>query len=418
MRTPAFTVINLGCKVNRVESDAICGKLMDAGASAHALEGTDLVIINTCTVTGEAQSKARHAVRHALGKAGDVPVIVTGCAVAIDPQGFAGISEKVICEADKNAVPALAADILGVQIDDGAHASHVGGPFRSRAGIKVQDGCDRACTYCIVHVARGPLWSKPSVDVISEVRSAQSVGLQEVVLSGIDLGNYHSDLGLTGLLRALLDSTEDVRFRLSSIEPTEVDSELIGLIAASDGRICRHLHLPLQSGSERTLEQMGRLYSADRYLTLCDSIRGAIPSISLTTDVIAGFPGETDDDFADTMALCEEVGFSKMHVFRYSRRAGTPAASRDDQVDPRVIASRAERLRGLAGRMREEFARGLIGTRESILIEEGGRATSESYFDATVPERSSTGGLPRSGTLLSVHVRDVDGDRLICDATD
>lgn len=392
-----FSVVNLGCKVNRAESDAIAAALLSRGCERAELPDADLVVVNTCTVTGEAEKKTRKALRQALRRSPHAQVVATGCAVALDPAAYESIDARI------RAVPKaqlLEAVQKGLTCEEAA-VLRAGESFNARVDVKVQDGCDNACTYCIVHTARGRSWSRPAKEIVGESVALMRAGVGEIVLSGINLGSYgghapgapDEGLRLAGLLKLLIDAAdrtvlpgrEPARFRISSIEPRDLDDDLIDLLECADGRVCRHLHLPLQSGSSKVLREMARPYSAQDYLDLVERLRGRIPRLSLSTDVIAGFPGETEQEFQETMALCEACGFSKMHVFPYSQRAGTPAAAREDQVEAQVRADRAARLRALGERLRaDDYAR-RVGSREAVAVERAGIGTTESYYEVAVP---------------------------------
>lgn len=396
-----FSIVNLGCKVNQVESDAFEKLLGRASACYSAPEAADLIIVNTCTVTGEAEKKTRKSVRQALRANDHARVIVTGCASAIDPTFFAELGERVIVvpKAEMEAFLAeLAADGSGFSGEGGAGLHH----GHARIGIKVQDGCDNACTYCIVHVARGRATSRPAEAVVAEAVALAQSGVREIVLTGINLGSYDADgLDLADLCRRLLAETAELhapgeplcRFRIGSVEPMDVSMDLIGLLAEAGGRLCRHLHLPLQSGSSKVLREMGRPYDAEEYRQLVDYLRAMVPEIALTTDIIVGFPGETDEDFEDTCALARHVGFAKIHVFPYSRREGTPAAERSDQVPPGEKAARAARLRALTDELAAADRAARAGTVELALVETPEIATTESYHEMPVPAGAAIGSL-------------------------
>lgn len=400
----AFHVVNLGCKVNRVESDDFAATLIADGGREVPIEAADFIVVNTCTVTGEAEKKTRKAVRQALRANDFARVVVTGCAAAIDPITYTEMDPRV------EVVPKGAmADVLGSQASTSPAlaAIRAGEEFPTRVGVKVQDGCNNACTYCIVHVARGRATSRPSEEIIAEVRELARAGVREIVLTGINLGSYREgDMRLADLLRCLMKAVDEefpadsglgvvprVRFRVSSIEPRDVDDDLIELMAASNGRICRHLHLPLQSGSSKVLREMRRPYSAERFLGLVEKLYAAMPQLSLSTDVIVGFPGETEEDFLETCRVAEICCFSKMHIFRYSKRAGTPAAERDDQISPEVKAERAKRLEAIEERLRADDMRRRCGSRELALVESEGNATTESYHGIDAPVGSAVGDL-------------------------
>lgn len=385
----AFHVVNLGCKVNRVESDDFAARLLSQGASCVPLSEASLIIVNTCTVTGEAEKKTRKAVRQALRANDSARVVVTGCAAAIDPDTYASMSERV------SVVPKGRLTSLFDEAVAASESLRVGAEFPTRVGVKVQDGCNNACTYCIVHVARGRAWSRPADEIIAEAVGLAQAGVREIVLTGINLGSYGFEgMTLADLLRRLLDATDDgVRFRISSVEPRDVHDDLIELMAQADGRICRHLHLPLQSGSPKVLKEMARPYKADYYKELVDKLYAAMPMLSLSTDVIVGFPGETEEDFQETLAMARYCRFSKMHTFRYSMREGTPAARRSDQVAPEAKADRAKRLEELERHLREADRAQRAGTVELALVETDGVATTESYYAVDAPHGASVGAL-------------------------
>ncbi len=424
-----FHVVNLGCKVNRVESDDFAATLISQGASPVSVSDADLIIVNTCAVTGEAEKKTRKAIRQALRANASARVIVTGCAAALDADRYLSMDDRVQVT-PKLAMPALLSEMASKhpESQDASTSStlasaegqsfapsiasseqnisddncgipsvepmRVGDGFPTRVGIKVQDGCNNACTFCVVHVARGSAWSRPSSQVISEAVRISLQGTKEIVLTGINLGSYSFEgLSLAGLLRCLLEATDDVRFRISSIEPCDVDDDLIELMATSDGRICRHLHLPLQSGSSKVLQEMARPYCADEYRALVEKLYAALPQLSLSTDVIVGFPGESEEDYLATESLVRACRFSKMHIFRYSLREGTPAAKRADQVTPELKAERAKRLEALEKELAFADLARRAGTREFAIVETGGVATTESYHTVAAPCGACVGDL-------------------------
>ena len=413
-----FAVVNLGCKVNRVESDAFAAALIARGGAAVPERDASLIVVNTCTVTGEAEKKTRKAVRRALRESDAAAVVVTGCAAAIDSAAYEAMDERVRVVAKGELLTQIergAWDGAGdPALDENFPCAPapatlpLGAGFRTRVGVKVQDGCDNACTYCIVHVARGRATSRPADEVAAECAALAAAGAREIVLTGINLGSYcdgarrdEAAVRLAGLLERLLRETEHLsaegeapcRFRVSSIEPRDVDQAFVDLLASADGRVCRHLHLPLQSGSSKVLREMARPYDAERYAALVDLLRKRVPGISLSTDVIVGFPGETDGEFQETLDLARRCGFSKIHVFPYSRREGTPAAARPDQVSPAVKAARAASLRALGDHLRAADLAHRAGTMEFALVEEGGVAMTESYFEVPAPAGAPVGTL-------------------------
>ncbi len=375
-------IYNLGCKVNRVESDSIASSYRARGSELVALEDADLIVVNTCTVTAQAEKKTRKAIRGILRTNTHARVLVTGCAAVINPDFYANLDQRITV-VDKT-------DLL----DEPNSFERVGSAFPTRVGIKVQDGCNHACTYCIVHIARGKAWSRSLSAITQEVDYLISCGVKEIVLTGIDLGSYHVvDGSLPVLLKELLQRDNSVRYRLSSIEPRSLSDETLRLLATSDGRLCRHLHIPLQSGSSRILKEMNRPYNAEYFAALCEKAYDTIEQLSLTTDVIVGFPGEQEEDFEQTLVLSNYARFSKIHVFPYSIRQGTPAASRNDHVDPAVKSRRAQILGELSQTLRTTEAHKRIGTTEYVLVEQDGLAMSESYYHVALSQPHPIGSL-------------------------
>lgn len=266
--------------------------------------------------------------------------------------------------------------------------------FRTRVDLKIQDGCNNSCSYCIVHIARGPAHSIPASQVIEQAREIACGGTKELVLVGIDLAAYRDgDTDLAGLVAMLQKETDIGRIRISSVEPQSMTPPLVKMLAKSDGRLCRHLHLCLQSGSTKILQEMNRHYTAEEFLTLVRELREKVPTIALSTDVIVGFPGETDEDFEESYKVIEQAKFMRLHVFRYSKRPGTPAASREDQIDPHIKAERSNALLELGKRLSFEDMQRRIGTREQVIIERPGLGTSESYHAVTCEKNLEPGSL-------------------------
>lgn len=400
-------VVNLGCRVNRVESDRISSDLAAAGFAMAAEEDAELVVINTCAVTGEAEAKTRKAVRHALALPLEPWVVATGCAVNLNPEELEGISPRVVVEPAKARIVDAACRTLGAVPVSHASAGTRVSDGRVRLGVKIQDGCNHRCSYCIVWKARGPETSLSVEDVLCQVRGAVAAGAGEVVLTGVNLGAYRGDDGwggtceAAGLVREILGRTAVPQLRLSSIEPMDVDEDLILAMAEGGERVAPFLHLPIQSGCSATLRRMNRPYGADDLLALAEGIRAALPAIALSADVIVGFPGETDEEFGESLALCEAMGLSRMHVFRYSKRPGTPAATMPGQVPPEVMAERSVRMRALATRLARDDARRRVGSRERCVIEYPGRGTLGSFHRAVIEgaEHLTPGSVAKVGIM-------------------
>lgn len=416
MPMPYVAVVNLGCRVNRVESDRISTDLAKAGLCLVEPDAADVIVINTCAVTGEAEAKTRKAVRHALAMPRAPHVLVTGCVVNLHPEELTQISERVLAEPQKTEVASRVCDLLGFEVPEAQAnpaepeqhdvAALLG---RSRLGVKIQDGCNHRCTYCIVWKARGPEHSVSVEEVLSQVREAVAAEIPEVVLTGVNLGAYRSqeDDGLVtidGLVERILNETAVPQLRLSSIEPMDVSDALIARMAASPDRVAPFLHLPVQSGCTETLHRMGRPYSAEAFYELCDQLRNALPNIALSGDLIVGFPGETDEEFEATMEMVERVAFSRLHVFRYSARPGTPAAEFPHQVDPQVAARRSARVRESVERSKLKDAATRIGTIERAVLEYGNRGTLGSFHRVIIDDADAQ----QEGKLVRVRLDSLD----------
>ena len=426
MPNPFVSVVNLGCRVNRVESDRITADLARLGCCLVDQEDADLIVINTCAVTGEAEAKTRKAVRHALGLPRKPQVLVTGCVVNLHAGELTELSERVIAEPSKIDVAARAAEALGIAnralsaaVDPHDLVDLLG---RSRLGVKIQDGCNNRCSYCIVWKARGPERSVPVASALEQVREAEAAGIPEVVLTGVNLGAYDgtderdTHVEIDELLDRILTQTGIGRVRLSSIEPMDVSRRLIERMAAAGPRVAPFLHLPLQSGCTSTLVRMRRPYTAEEFADTAAMIRDLLPDVALSCDVIVGFPGETDAEFEESRAFCKAIGFSRMHIFRYSARPGTPAAAAPDQVNPRVMAERAATLRAVADAAARRDAQRRIGTRERAVLEYGNRGTLGSFHRVVVddmPDDSASVSASRAGRMVDVAIMEMDEHGLL-----
>ena len=383
-------------------------------------------------------------------------MLVTGCAINIDADHYADIDERVRCETNKERVPLLARELVTSVDAERAERQTTGGTqnrssqaesakapkpakrksafgedvrnadagdvqlsairatsdaaFRTRVDLKIQDGCNNACAFCIVHTARGPARSMPAREVIEQAQVLAENGVNELVLVGIDLAAYHDGaLELSDLIEELEAQTDIARIRISSVEPQSMTPALIRTLANSDGRVCRHLHLCLQSGSTKVLAEMNRHYTAQGFEKLVDRLRDEVPNIALSTDVIVGFPGETDEDFQESYKLIKRSGFMRLHVFRYSKRPGTPAAARSDQVDAHTKAERAKQLIKLGDTLALEDMKRRVGTVEQTIIERPGLGTSESYHPVSCDTKLELGSL----TMLEFTDIDTKHMRLI-----
>ncbi len=400
----------LGCKVNQVESEGIAADLLGRGAYLAPEADARVIVLNTCTVTGEADRKARKSVRQALKLPGRPVVVVTGCLAALDSAGLAALGERVVVEPDKQAVAGIVARLLGLDTGAVATAVRAGAGFHTRAMLKIEDGCDGHCAYCIVPFARGLPRAVPLDALRAEAERLVASGVSEIVLTGINIGRYsHHGRDLADVVGEIA-ATGVSRLRLSSIEPTDLSDRLLDVLSATPAA-CPHMHVPLQTGSDSVLAEMGRSYDMRIYEAHISAAREAVPGLCVTTDVIAGLPGETAADHELTLAACERIGFSKLHVFRYSRREGTRAASMPVQVPAREISARAAELRVCGERLRTRFLEGCIGREVELLVE---RELSPGVVEGTSPEYARvrvavSGGSIAPGTLMYVTVLGVNG---------
>ena len=385
----------LGCKVNHYETEAIREAFVSRGAvSVGEEDPADVYIINTCTVTNIADRKSRQYIRRVKRVNPDSLIVVTGCYAQVEPEEVAAMPEvdMVIGNGQKSRICEMVLERLMQKSDDtsilvlprrelteyedmGLVASSE--PGMTRAYIKIQEGCDRFCAYCLIPYARGPVRSRPPEEIVREAVMLLDSGVREIVLTGINTALYGNEEGfkyeLTDLL-AMLDAIErpegdDFRIRLSSLEPTVVDKDHVEKIIRYR-RLCHHLHLSVQAGSDHILRAMNRHYTRDEYLDIVRAIREYDPLYGITTDIIVGFPGETDDDFADTLDITRQSEFGKVHVFRYSPRKGTVGASLPDAVPGEVKIARSDELEAAASAVARDFMQANTGVLHTILAEE------------------------------------------------
>ena len=415
MSEKSFFVANFGCRASQSEGAAIEQQLLDGAARpADSAFGADVVIVNTCTVTEEADREARQLIRRIATRNPAARVLVTGCYAQRSPEELAampGVSH-VIGNSHKAILGKLTLKILDSEFqpreasgraeifcsdifleDELKPESHLGSGGRTRAVVKVQDGCNANCSFCIIPSVRGRSRSLPTASVIKEVSALAERGYKEVVFSGIHLGSYGRDLFPKTSFGELIDATLQgvpalERLRLSSIEPLEVSPEIIERVAV-EPRIARHFHIPLQSGAARVLRNMRRPYSPQYYAELAHGIRSRMEDASIGADVMVGFPGETDSEFAETFQLIEESPLTYLHVFPYSSRPGTVAAELNDHVPAHVSNFRAKALRQLIARKHAGFVAGRIGKVTDVLVLQPGEGLTSNFLRVRVPESLS-----------------------------
>lgn len=372
-------IYTLGCKVNFYESNLMKEKLIDAGYTYTDMDDSDIVIINTCSVTNTADNKSLKAARHAAGLGKNV--IVVGCSsqnkeeayekidgvnVILGNKGKSDIVSYIQKYFDKNERIIGVSDIQKVPFEE----MKVNNFDKTRAFVKIQDGCNNYCSYCIIPYLRGDVRSKKSDDVINEVKSLIESGHKEIVLTGIHTGHYGSDINesFAGLLKKLVKIDGLLRLRISSVEITELNDEFLDVLKNSQVLV-DHIHIPLQSGSNTVLKRMNRKYDKDYFINKIDTIRSIRPDISITTDLIVGFPGETEDEFNETIDTLNKIKFSKIHVFPYSRRKGTPADLMDNQIDEKVKKERVSKIINLSKELEQNYFSKFIG-KELVFIPE------------------------------------------------
>lgn len=422
--------LTLGCKVNQYDSDAMRTIFLQQGYKAvKEEEEADVYVINTCSVTSIGDRKSRQMVRKIRRKHPQAVIAVAGCYAQIAPEIFEAMGDidvivgaqnrskivEYVEQAQKkektiNAVK----DIMSVTEFENLYVD-AEGETKTRAFIKVQEGCDNYCTFCIIPFARGKLKSRKQKDAVEEIRRLVARGYREIVLTGIHLGNYGRDLhdgtSLATLVEELLRIPNLLRIRMGSIESVELSDDLINLIK-DEPRVCRHLHLPIQSGSDAVLRRMNRHYRLPEYKKLISELREKIPGLALTTDLIVGFPGETEANFMETLETLRELRFSAIHVFPYSQRTGTPAAVFPNQVPGDIKKDRVHRVQELEKEISKEYRKTFLQKTVHVLIEE----EKNGYFEGLSDEYirvSITDKNVEKGRLYSVYVENLTEDGLI-----
>ena len=362
--TTTVAIETLGCKLNQAESESLALQLAEMGYRlVSPSESADIYILNTCTVTSTADRKSRYLLRLARRRNPQATIIAIGCYA----DRATGEIEKLKCVnlILRNSEKKNLLKLIERKRQQTSHSTCETDVLRTRSMIKIQEGCDHFCSYCIVPYVRGHERSLPSDEVIDEINSRVSMGFKEIVLTGTKIGAYEQGLEL--LIRQILDSTDIQRFRLSSLQPNDITIGLLDLW--SNTRLCRHLHLPLQSGSDSVLKRMNRPYGTSAYETAVERIRKAVPQVSITTDIIVGFPGETDEEFEESYRFCQHMAFANLHVFSYSERPVTAAAAMPDQIDERMKKERSKMMLKLARDSAAHFSRQFCGEIMPVLWE-------------------------------------------------
>lgn len=423
----------LGCKVNQADTASMENLFLRSGHQLVSFDGeADVYIINTCVVTNTGQRKSRQTIHRAIRKNPNALIVVTGCypqTAAEEVKAIAGV-DMIIGNQDRAQIVQLVEERLAHRQTDTLDAVHkltastafeemAAGDItdKTRAFLKIQEGCNQFCTYCIIPYARGPLRSRSLESIRTETQRLISAGFKEIVLIGIHLGCYGKENPdgptLYDAVKTVLDVPGVQRLRLGSLESVEVEPRLLTLMQ-EDARFCRHLHLPLQSGCDKTLQAMHRPYTTAKFKTLLADIKTKVPDIAITTDVIVGFPGETEADFKTTCKFAESCGFSKMHIFPFSARKGTPAEKFAGAVTEAVKKERADILGRIDETMHKAFLQGMVGQTAEVLFEQ---PAGEDYFEGLTGNYQrvfvKSGGRNLGGEILPVKITAFDGEKLL-----
>ncbi len=374
----------LGCKVNQYESEAMLNMLGDRGiGKAGSDETADIIVVNSCTVTAQSDHKVRQTLHRAKKDNPGAIAVITGCMVQAFPEDSERLTDADIVLGNserKNMFDHIMnflstkqriVDVKPHEKEEKFEQMKVNSySERTRAFVKIEDGCNRFCSYCIIPYARGRVRSKTMEDLKSELRELAANGYKEIVLTGINLSCYGQEFGLNlcDAIEAACEIDGIERVRLGSLEPEQLSQDVINRMAKQE-KLCPQFHLSLQSGSDGTLKRMNRHYSCDEYREIVANLRKAFENVAITTDIMVGFAGETEEEFAESLAFAEEIAFAKVHVFAYSRRPGTKAYDAPNQVNNRTKEERSHKMIELTKRTQEEFARAQIGLTESVLFE-------------------------------------------------
>lgn len=421
-------IITLGCKVNQYESEAMLEALLAGGfQEASHQEEADLVVVNSCTVTATSDQKVRQTLRRAKKENPGAVTVLTGCMPQAFPEEAAALLEADIVLGNarrgdllprvleylssKQRIVDIAPHEQGEKFERMAVSAFHG---RTRAFLKIEDGCDRFCSYCIIPYARGRVRSKPLEDLRQEVQALGEQGYREVVLTGINLPAYGKELGLhlCDAVEAACQADGIHRVRLGSLEPEQLTEEVIARMA-KEKKLCPQFHLSLQSGCDQTLRRMNRHYTTEEYRQIVKNLRAAFPNCAITTDIMVGFAGETEEEFQASLAFAEEIAFAKVHVFAYSRRPGTRAYDAPGQVSNKVKEERSHRMIQLTKKTQQEFLKAQIGRVEEVLFEQ---AKEQGVWEGYTPNYTHVlvaSGKNLAGKLLSVELLEVQGESCV-----
>lgn len=425
----------LGCKVNQYETEAMEELFESKGYQiADQNEIADIYVINTCTVTNLSDRKSRQIIRRSKKKNPDAVVAVVGCYSQVSPEEVENIAgvDLIIGTTERNSIVKLCEEVKTKKIQinivrdvkaekefESINIDTIKG--KTRAYMKIQDGCNQFCTYCIIPYARGPIRSRELKNIIDESKKLAESGFKEIVFTGIHIASYGKEKASNTLIEVLEEvaKVEGIeRIRFSSVEPTLIDDEFMKSLL-NIGKICEHFHLSLQSGSNSVLKRMNRKYTTEKYRDIVAIIKKYMPDAAITTDIIVGFPGESDEEFKETINFVKEIGFSRIHVFKYSPRDGTPAAGYKDQIDGNIKNHRSEVLISLGEKLMRDFNSKFIGENLSVLFEEKSRNAEfvEGYTRNYIRVKSKSDE-KNLGSIKTVRVVSMREDFLIADIKD
>lgn len=422
-----FKIVSLGCKVNSYECEALINDLTLKGWELTKKDECDVVIINTCTVTQTSDSKSRQMIRSLKRKNPNAIVVAMGCYVQLNPEEAGSIADIVIGTNGRAKIYDLVNSYINtrkeinevtniMEVNDYEELKVNAVMTHTRGFVKIQDGCENYCSYCAIPYSRGKIRSRLPENVIEEINRLVNSGTNEVIISGINTGTYGKDLGtinLAQLIEKIMEETKLYRLRLSSIEMMEVTDELLDVIEKYKDRFANHLHIPLQGGCDSVLTRMNRKYLTDGYRKLIYNIRKRFKDIAITTDLLTGFVGETEEEFNDTCSFIKEMQFSDMHIFPYSRRKGTKADEMKGHLNPQVINERAHILLNIKNEMKEKYEAKFIGQTFDVITEQvkGDYFTSHSsnYLEILIPKHGLKDNMIKKIKIVEINNGNIIG---------
>ena len=408
----------LGCRVNLYETDALASRFKAAGYEiVDADENTDIFVVNTCTVTNQSDQKCRQALHQIRRQHPESLIVATGCMVNHRKNEL--LENKTVDYAIDNERKYALFNIIdkhfkGEQVDpEGLDVDLFGyqpafDTFHTRSLIKIHDGCNNFCSYCLIPMVRGRATSRSDKDIYDNIRSVVDHGFKEIVLTGVNMGRYqYQDVNFEGLVENILNIDGDFRLRISSIEPDNFSDRFLRLF--ENEKLAPHMHICLQSGAENTLKSMRRHYTAAEFKNMCERIKTAIPYFNITTDLIVGFPGETEEDFLESAELCREIGFSHIHTFKYSVRNGTKAATMPNQIPEKIKTERSAVIRNISSENKKRYFEQMIGKQQKMLIERiSSDGIAQGYGENYIPMRLKGKHLEKN-TFVDVIVDGIIG---------